>query len=159
MSCVKVQVAFLGSPSLIVCMVSVDIKQHWISSLLLSFICGSFIFETNENRGGPGKVVEIGEKFPGPSSPACRICSPYLFIVQAAAHWLQSDILLLFTSQEVVEKTHLSGDYFNTFLHQNYVDFLSSVEDVDRAAEYLSEADILSAQYTVSVTYSLHSIL
>ena len=28
-SCVKVEVAILGSPFLIVCMVSVDIKQHW----------------------------------------------------------------------------------------------------------------------------------
>ena len=25
----KVEVAVLGSPSLIVCMVSVDVKQHW----------------------------------------------------------------------------------------------------------------------------------
>nr|KAG5709614.1 hypothetical protein BaRGS_001664 [Batillaria attramentaria] len=49
---------------------------------------------------------------------------------------------------EVIEKTHLSGDYFNTFLHQNYVDFLQSVEDGDRAADYLSQADILSAQYS-----------
>ncbi|KAK7101052.1 cell cycle checkpoint protein RAD17-like [Littorina saxatilis] len=55
---------------------------------------------------------------------------------------------LLFTPEEIVEKTHLSGEYFNTFLHQNYVDFLSSVEDVERAAEYLSDADLLSAQYT-----------
>ena len=27
-SCVKVEVAVLGSPSLIICMVSVDVKQH-----------------------------------------------------------------------------------------------------------------------------------
>ena len=59
-------------------------------------------------------------------------------------------IKFVFYLQEVVEKTHLSGDYFNTFLHQNYVDFLQSVEDVERASEYLSDADLLSAQYTVS---------
>lgn len=55
---------------------------------------------------------------------------------------------LLLTPEEVVEKTHLSGDYFNTFLHQNYVDFLQSVDDIDRAADYLSQADVLSAQYS-----------
>ncbi|KAL8598637.1 hypothetical protein ACOMHN_013520 [Nucella lapillus] len=55
---------------------------------------------------------------------------------------------LLLTPEEVVEKTHLSGDYFNTFLHQNYLDFVLSVEDLDRASEYLSDADMLCAQYT-----------
>ena len=28
-SCVKVEVAVLGSPSLIILVVSVDVKQHW----------------------------------------------------------------------------------------------------------------------------------
>lgn len=51
--------------------------------------------------------------------------------------------------QEVVEKTQVSGDYFNTFLHQNYLEFLSTVEDVERFLEYLSDADTLSSQYTV----------
>ena len=32
-SCVKVEVAVLGSPSLIVLMVSVDVKQHWTGTL------------------------------------------------------------------------------------------------------------------------------
>ena len=31
-SCVKVEVAVLGSPSLIVLTVSVDVKQHWTNS-------------------------------------------------------------------------------------------------------------------------------
>ena len=37
-SCVKVEVAVLGSPSVIVLMVSVDVKQHWN---ITSEQCGS----------------------------------------------------------------------------------------------------------------------
>ena len=33
MNCVKVEVAVLGSPSLIVLMVFVDVKQHWTWTL------------------------------------------------------------------------------------------------------------------------------
>ena len=37
-SCVKVEVAVLGSPSLVVLMVSVDVKQHFIQMLARSQI-------------------------------------------------------------------------------------------------------------------------
>ena len=48
-SCVKVEVAFLGSPSLTVLMVSVDVKQHW------TVVRGQ---ELCESRGGrPGLPV------------------------------------------------------------------------------------------------------
>ena len=36
LSCVKVEVADLGSPSLIVCRISVNAKQHWTMSIILS---------------------------------------------------------------------------------------------------------------------------
>ncbi|BFZ16755.1 hypothetical protein BsWGS_19794 [Bradybaena similaris] len=52
---------------------------------------------------------------------------------------------LLCVPEDVASKSHLSGDYFNSFLHENYVDFLSSVEDLERATQYFSDADYLSA--------------
>ena len=46
----KVEVAVLGSPSLIVLMVFVDIKQHWTTRIRAQELCGS--------RGGrPGLPV------------------------------------------------------------------------------------------------------
>ncbi|XP_061880146.1 cell cycle checkpoint protein RAD17 [Entelurus aequoreus] len=48
----------------------------------------------------------------------------------------------------VVERSHVSGDFFNLYLHQNYLDFFSNIEDVDRASEYLSDADLLTSDWT-----------
>ena len=51
--CVKVEVAVLGSPSLIVLMVSVDVKQHWTTHDRAQGLC--------ESRGGcPGLPVLNG---------------------------------------------------------------------------------------------------
>lgn len=47
----------------------------------------------------------------------------------------------------VVERSHMCGDFFNLYLHQNYLDFFSELEDVDRATEYLSDADLLTADW------------
>ncbi|KAM7392183.1 hypothetical protein PAMP_022812 [Pampus punctatissimus] len=55
---------------------------------------------------------------------------------------------LLVDPELVVERSHMSGDFFNLYLHQNYLDFFSEVEDVDRASEYLSDADVLTADWT-----------
>ncbi|XP_071337822.1 cell cycle checkpoint protein RAD17 isoform X2 [Trachinotus anak] len=55
---------------------------------------------------------------------------------------------LLVDPEMVVERSHMSGDFFNLYLHQNYLDFFSEVEDVDRASEYLSDADLLTADWT-----------
>ena len=41
-----------------------------------------------------------------------------------------STLSLSFSSQDVIEKTHLSGDSFNLYLHQNYLLFFSDIEDV-----------------------------
>lgn len=46
----------------------------------------------------------------------------------------------------------MSGEFFNLYLHQNYLDFFSEVEDVERASEYLSDADLLTADWTVSLS-------
>ncbi|XP_028312473.1 cell cycle checkpoint protein RAD17 isoform X2 [Gouania willdenowi] len=48
----------------------------------------------------------------------------------------------------VVERSHMSGEFFNLYLHQNYLDFFSELEDVDRASGYLSDADLLTADWT-----------
>lgn len=57
---------------------------------------------------------------------------------------------LILSHQLVLERSHVSGEFFNLYLHQNYVDFFSDVEDVARAGEYLSDADFLTAEWTVS---------
>lgn len=58
---------------------------------------------------------------------------------------------LSFSHQLVIERSHMSGEFFNLYLHQNYVDLFSDVEDVARASEYLSDADFLTAEWTVSL--------
>ncbi|XP_053276547.1 cell cycle checkpoint protein RAD17 isoform X1 [Pleuronectes platessa] len=55
---------------------------------------------------------------------------------------------LLVEPEFVVERSHMSGEFFNLYLHQNYLDFFSEVEDVARASEYLSDADLLTSDWT-----------
>lgn len=55
---------------------------------------------------------------------------------------------LLVDPESVVERSHMSGEFFNLYLHQNYLDFFSQLEDVDQASEYLSDADMLTANWT-----------
>ncbi|XP_047446727.1 cell cycle checkpoint protein RAD17 isoform X5 [Mugil cephalus] len=47
----------------------------------------------------------------------------------------------------VVERSHMTGEFFNLYLHQNYLDFFSEIGDVDRATKYLSDADLLTADW------------
>uniref|UniRef100_A0A8B9GPB1 RAD17 checkpoint clamp loader component n=1 Tax=Astyanax mexicanus TaxID=7994 RepID=A0A8B9GPB1_ASTMX len=55
---------------------------------------------------------------------------------------------LLVDPEIVIERSHMSGDFFNLYLHQNYLDFFSNVEDVARASEYLSDADFFTAEWS-----------
>ncbi|KAK6305980.1 hypothetical protein J4Q44_G00229050 [Coregonus suidteri] len=55
---------------------------------------------------------------------------------------------LLVDPEAVVERSHMSGDFFSLYLQQNYLEFFSDVEDVARAAEYLSDADFLTAEWS-----------
>uniref|UniRef100_A0A8C4TKH9 RAD17 checkpoint clamp loader component n=1 Tax=Erpetoichthys calabaricus TaxID=27687 RepID=A0A8C4TKH9_ERPCA len=48
-----------------------------------------------------------------------------------------------------VNKTCLSGELFSLYLHQNYLDFYSEIDDVVRATEYLSDADFFTAEWSV----------
>lgn len=51
----------------------------------------------------------------------------------------------------VVEHSHMSGEVFNLYLHQNYLDFFSEVDDVAQASKYQSDADLLTANWMVSL--------
>lgn len=53
----------------------------------------------------------------------------------------------------VVEHSHMSGEVFNLYLHQNYLDFFSEVDDVAQASTYLSDADLLTACWMVSLLW------
>ncbi|XP_029295832.1 cell cycle checkpoint protein RAD17 isoform X2 [Cottoperca gobio] len=63
---------------------------------------------------------------------------------------------LLVDPELVVERSHMSGEFFSLYLHQNYLDFFSEVEDVERASEYLSDADLLTSDWTSRSTMALY---
>lgn len=65
--------------------------------------------------------------------------------------------MLEFLFQDVIEKCNLSGDYFNAYLHQNYLEFFSEITDVVRASEYLSDSDFMTFEWSVSDTIVLLS--
>ncbi|XP_062510170.1 cell cycle checkpoint protein RAD17-like isoform X2 [Corticium candelabrum] len=54
---------------------------------------------------------------------------------------------LCYVPEEIVEDSHLSPDYFTLYLHQNYLDFYQDVDDIVRAARYLSDADTLQSSF------------
>lgn len=60
------------------------------------------------------------------------------------------NVLEVFLTQEVIERSHLSGEFFTAFLHQNYPEFYSSVDDLVSASGYLSDADYLTTDWVVS---------
>lgn len=45
--------------------------------------------------------------------------------------------------------SHMPGEFFNLYLHQNYIDFFTDVDDLVRASEFLSFADILGGDWNV----------
>ncbi|NXS57544.1 RAD17 protein, partial [Brachypteracias leptosomus] len=55
---------------------------------------------------------------------------------------------LLLQPEDIVEKSHMSGSMFNLYLHQNYIDFFSDIDDVVRASEYLSCADVICSNWS-----------
>nr|XP_056703939.1 cell cycle checkpoint protein RAD17 [Euleptes europaea] len=64
---------------------------------------------------------------------------------------------LLVQPEDVIEKSHMPGDLFNLYLHQNYVDFFSDIEDLVRASEYLSTADLLCSNWDARPTLQEYS--
>lgn len=55
-----------------------------------------------------------------------------------------------FFLQEVVNKSHISGELFSAFLQQNYVNFFDSIDDLERASVYLSDANFITLDWAVS---------
>lgn len=58
------------------------------------------------------------------------------------------------TGQMVVEHSHMSGEVFNLYLHQNYLDFFCEVDDVAQASQYLSDADLMAACWMVGLAFT-----
>ena len=56
---------------------------------------------------------------------------------------------------EVIEKTTLSPDAFNCFLHHNYLPFFTKVQDVQRLSEYFSMSDLFLSEWGTSGKMSL----
>ncbi|XP_076076265.1 cell cycle checkpoint protein RAD17-like [Mytilus galloprovincialis] len=54
---------------------------------------------------------------------------------------------LIINPEDVVEKSHLSGEYFTAYLHQNYLEFYTNIDDLVRSTEYLSDADYLTIDW------------
>ncbi|KAM3611530.1 uncharacterized protein V6R79_020092 [Siganus canaliculatus] len=73
-------------------------------------------------------------------------CDPEPVLPSHLSHHQRESLLV--NPEWVVERSHMSGEFFNLYLHQNYLDFFSEVDDVVRASEYLSDADLLTADWT-----------
>ncbi|XP_036360596.1 cell cycle checkpoint protein RAD17-like isoform X1 [Octopus sinensis] len=65
---------------------------------------------------------------------------------------------LLEIPEEVVDKSHMSGELFTTFLEQNYINFFHSIEDIECASEYLSDADIFTLDWSVRSTLQDYAV-
>ena len=57
--------------------------------------------------------------------------------------------VFVFVLQDVVERAQVSGGFFMAYLHQNYLDFFTELDDVVRASEYFSDADFLTCDWVV----------
>ncbi len=62
---------------------------------------------------------------------------------------------LLFDPEEVLERAPASPESFTCFLHQNYPTFFSSVDDLASGAEFLSLADQLFVEWTVTLNKNI----
>ncbi|ELU17316.1 hypothetical protein CAPTEDRAFT_93455 [Capitella teleta] len=55
---------------------------------------------------------------------------------------------LLEMPEEVLHRSHMSGELFTAFIHQNYLSFYTDMDDLQMAAEYLSDADYLTIDWS-----------
>ncbi|NWJ03802.1 RAD17 protein, partial [Crypturellus undulatus] len=65
---------------------------------------------------------------------------------------------LVIQPEEIVEKSHMSGSMFNLYLHQNYVEFFTNIDDVVRASEYMSTADVLCSNWNSRPVMEKYSV-
>ncbi|XP_067951319.1 cell cycle checkpoint protein RAD17-like [Watersipora subatra] len=61
-------------------------------------------------------------------------------------HHVRND--MAFNPEQVFEQAQVSADYYTLCLHQNYPQFLSNLENVVRAANYLTLSDCLSQKFS-----------
>ncbi|KAH3695968.1 hypothetical protein DPMN_083427 [Dreissena polymorpha] len=123
-------------------------------------VCESPAGTLNATNAVLNSSVTNGPCFPSSSdhhsrltTPSCDHCNGNLLLVQDK--WsvggrlasVNHTVNRLQSGFEVVEKCHLSGDYFSCYLHQNYTDFFSSVDDIVLASEYLSDSDFLTMDW------------
>ncbi|XP_028403671.1 cell cycle checkpoint protein RAD17-like isoform X2 [Dendronephthya gigantea] len=54
---------------------------------------------------------------------------------------------LIENPESIFEKSHMSGENLNLYLHQNYLDFFNNIDDVSVASNYLSDGDHLTAEW------------
>ncbi|XP_062068184.1 cell cycle checkpoint protein RAD17 isoform X1 [Lepus europaeus] len=107
------------------------------------------VFEDQEVQAIGGKDVSLflfralGKILYCKRAPSAELVSP-----QLPSHLSEHERdPLLVHPEEVVEMSHMPGELFNLYLHQNYVDFFLEVDDLVRASEFLSFADILSGDW------------
>ncbi|KAM4049340.1 cell cycle checkpoint protein RAD17 [Anomaloglossus baeobatrachus] len=94
-----------------------------------------------------GKILHCKREVPESDSDGHRL----------PAHLSQHDRdLLLVLPEAVVEKSHMRSELFNLYLHQNYLDFFSDIDDVVRASEYLSAADGLTGDWNFRSTLNVY---
>ncbi|XP_077601301.1 cell cycle checkpoint protein RAD17-like [Stigmatopora nigra] len=86
-------------------------------------------------RGSP-EDIKTGESGPGLPS---HLSQHHREALQVDPEW-------------VIEHSYVSGEFFNLFLHQNYLDFFSEMDDIDKASEYMSDADIFTSNWVSSKT-------
>ncbi|CAH1776203.1 unnamed protein product [Owenia fusiformis] len=55
---------------------------------------------------------------------------------------------LTINPESVVERCCLSGDVFTAYLHQNYPEFYTSIDDLAASTEYISSADYLTNEWS-----------
>lgn len=64
---------------------------------------------------------------------------------------------LTFSPEEVLDRTNLSSDMFNLYLHQNYLEFFSDIDDVVKASEHFSDADYMTKEWMHQSSMSEYS--
>ncbi|XP_019716431.1 cell cycle checkpoint protein RAD17 isoform X1 [Hippocampus comes] len=86
-------------------------------------------------------------------TPECIQEAECAFALQLPSHLSQHHRESLQVDPEwVIEHSYVSGEFFNLYLHQNYLDFFSEMEDVEKASEYMSDADLLTSDWMSSNT-------
>ncbi|XP_054764183.2 cell cycle checkpoint protein RAD17-like [Lytechinus pictus] len=64
---------------------------------------------------------------------------------------------LIMNPEELIERTHMSSENFTLYLHQNYLDFYTDLEDVVEGSRYLSDTDFLTCEWTHRTTMREYS--